>query len=455
MRKIVMLIILALAALSWAVYSFIGSGSLDKLSRSDRLAGKKNIVVMGVDSRPKDDDPGRSDTLMVVMLDPKHQDTAILSIPRDTRVRIKGHGWDKINHAYAYGGHKLTHDTVEEFLGIQVDNYVEIDFKGFQGLVDAIGGIDINVEKRMYYYDPWDGFEVNLRPGMQHLNGKTALQYVRYRDEEGDIGRIGRQQKFLRAVYDKVVSPAIIPKLPAFLKQVSSMVKTDMSVPELLDLAQAMKGLMAGGDKGLKMAMVPGTPQYINDISYWIPDITKLRAEMVNMQGVAMTSKYKEAAQILDSEYQKAIQDEKAGKIKEAKEKKKQDEIDGKAKLDAKAAAEKAKALNKETVKDQSKDTAKEVAATAAPKTIIIRLVNGTGKEALAGKAKAQLEAAGFKVILDGSANVVPSTSVTATTTSPAVLNALQGIPFVHENRINKVDGAGCDGIVLLGQDFK
>lgn len=453
MRKIFMLIILALAALSWAVYAFIGSGSLDKLSRSDRLAGKKNIVVMGVDSRPKEDDTGRSDTLFVVMLDPKHQDTSLLSIPRDTRVRIKGHGWDKINHAFAYGGHKLTQDTVEEFLGIQVDHYVQVDFQGFQGLVDAIGGIDINVEKRMYYHDSWDGFEVNLRPGMQHLNGKTALQYVRYRDEEGDIGRIGRQQKFLRAVYDKVLSPAIIPKLPAFLKQVTSMVKTDMTVPELLELAQAMKGLMGSGDKGLHMAMVPGTPQYINDISYWIPDIPKLRAEMVSMQGVAMTSKYKEAAQTLDTEYQKAILDEKAGKVKESQEKKKQDEIDGKAK---KAAAEKAAAAAKakeQQAKDQSDLKGQQSQTVNHP--VVVRLINGTGKEALAGKAKAQLEAAGFKVILDGSSNPVATTSVTATTTAPNVLSALRGVPFTHSYRINKVDGAGCDGIVLLGQDFK
>ena len=448
-----MLVILALAALSWAVYAFIGSGSLDKLSRSDRLAGKKNIVVMGVDSRPKEDDTGRSDTLFVVMLDPKHQDTSLLSIPRDTRVRIKGHGWDKINHAFAYGGHKLTQDTVEEFLGIQVDHYVQVDFQGFQGLVDAIGGIDINVEKRMYYHDSWDGFEVNLRPGMQHLNGKTALQYVRDRDEEGDIGRIGRQQKFLRAVYDKVLSPAIIPKLPAFLKQVTSMVKTDMTVPELLELAQAMKGLMGSGDKGLHMAMVPGTPQYINDISYWIPDIPKLRAEMVSMQGVAMTSKYKEAAQTLDTEYQKAILDEKAGKVKESQEKKKQDEIDGKAK---KAVAEKAAAAAKakeQQAKDQSDLKGQQSQTVNRP--VVVRLINGTGKEALAGKAKAQLEAAGFKVILDGSSNPVANTSVTATTTAPNVLSALRGVPFTHSYRINKVDGAGCDGIVLLGQDFK
>jgi LCP family protein required for cell wall assembly len=450
-RKIFTLIIIALAALSWAVYAFIGSDSVDKLSRGDRLAGKKNIVVMGCDARPKDGDVGRSDTLFVVMLDPKSKDASLLSIPRDTRVHIKGHGYDKINHAYAYGGHKLTVDTVEEFLGIRVDNYVEVDFKGFKDLVDAIGGIDINVDKRMYYYDPWDKFEVNLKPGMQHLNGTTALQYVRYRDEEGDIGRIGRQQKFLRAVYNKVLSPSIIPKLPALIKQVNSMVKTDMSISELLDLAQAMKGLMNSKDRSLSMAMVPGTPQYINDISYWIPDINKLRTEMVKMQGVAMTEKYRTAAQTMDLEYQKAMQAEKTKKDTN-QEKKKQDEKDG-AQKDAKAKQDaNAKNATKNAANDQSLGNKP---ATSAPSKVVVRLVNGTGKDALAAKAKSQLEAAGFVVIMDGSSSPVATTSVTATNVAPSVLNALSRVPFAHENRINKVEGAGCDGIVLLGQDYK
>ncbi len=444
-----MLVILALAALSWAVYAFVGGNPFAKLHKDDKLAGKKNIVVMGCDPRPKDEDVGRSDTLFVVMMDPKHKDTGILSIPRDTRVHIKGHGWDKINHAYAYGGHKLTQDTVEDFLGIQIDHYVEVDFKGFKGLVDAIGGIDINVDKRMYYYDPWDDFEINLRPGSQHLNGAQALQYVRYRDEEGDIGRIGRQQKFLRAVYDKILSPSIIPKLPALVKQVRSMVKTDMSITELIELAQAMKGLVGNKENGLKMAMVPGTPQYIDDISYWIPNITKLRAEMVKMQGVAMTDKYKQASQSLDQEYQKALQEEKKAPKKESDAKKKQDEKDGTQKTAPKTSA----ASGKAAAPDRSSDLGSQTSGSDRP--VVVRLVNGTGKPALAAKAKAQLEAAGLQVILDGSSNPVSSTTVTATTNRSAVLQAIGRIPFSHSTSINQVDGAGCDGIVLLGQDFK
>lgn len=97
------------------------------------------------------------------MFDSSNKSASLLSVPRDTRVRIDGHGWDKINHAYAYGGRELTQKTVEELLGIKINNYVMVDFKGFTGLVDAIGGIDIDVEKDMYYHDTWDGFTVDLK----------------------------------------------------------------------------------------------------------------------------------------------------------------------------------------------------------------------------------------------------------------------------------------------------
>ena len=222
MRKIFFLIILL-------IVGFLSDFSLfDSLERLDLLSGKKNIVVMGCDIRK--DDVGRSDTLFVVMLDKSKKNAALLSVPRDTRVKIKGHGWDKINAAFAYGGQKLTRETVQDFLGIKLDNYVLVDFRGFKGLVDAVGGVDINVEKRMYYYDPYDGFEIDLRPGMQHMDGKPAMQYVRYRDEEGDIGRIRRQQKFLMALYRHIASKNIIAKIPGISKQIMSMVKTDLSL---------------------------------------------------------------------------------------------------------------------------------------------------------------------------------------------------------------------------------
>ena len=282
------------------IVGFLSDFSLfDSLERLDLLSGKKNIVVMGCDIRK--DDVGRSDTLFVVMLDKSKKNAALLSIPRDTRVKIKGHGWDKINAAFAYGGQKLTRETVQDFLGIKLNNYVVVDFQGFKGLVDAVGGVDINVEKRMYYYDPYDGFEIDLRPGTQHMDGKTAMQYVRYRDEEGDIGRIRRQQKFLMALYRHIASKNIIAKIPGVSKQIMSMVKTDLSLKEMVELGNVMRDMVE--KEGLKMSMVPGEPEYIDGISYWIPDIPKMRQKMADMQGVKISEKFNENTKKLEQEY--------------------------------------------------------------------------------------------------------------------------------------------------------
>ena len=123
LRKLFFLILLLLLAIGWGGLSFLGN-----ILPGDLLSGKKNIVVMGCDIR--EGDRGRSDTLFVVMMEPGNKGASLLSIPRDTRVKIDGHGWDKINAAFAYGGHQLTRDTTQQLLGIKLDNYVVIDFQG-------------------------------------------------------------------------------------------------------------------------------------------------------------------------------------------------------------------------------------------------------------------------------------------------------------------------------------
>ncbi len=266
---------------------------------------KSTIMIMGVDER--EDDVGRSDTLMIATVDPKKNQAALLSIPRDTRVKINGHGWDKINAAYAYGGEKLTQRTVEDFLGVNMDHYVIINTHAFQKIIDAIGGIDIDVEKRMYYEDPWDddgGLVIDLRPGKQHMDGKTAVTYVRFRDEEGDIGRIKRQQKFMKACMDKITSPAIIPKLPSVIKEVLGSVKTDLSMRQLLEFAGTLK---ESQKNGLKTDMVPGRPLYISGISYWIPDVEKLRTTLASTLGITLSGNAKTNLERAAKEYENSI----------------------------------------------------------------------------------------------------------------------------------------------------
>ena len=307
-RSVIIVAGLLFFTLVTAASYFLFSSGLDKTKRTGNFISaqdKVNILVMGVDERS--DDVGRSDTMFVVTVDTKTKSVALLSIPRDTRVKIPGHGWEKINHAYAYGGHKLTQQTVEELLGIPIDHYVLINFKGFQKIVDAIGGVDIDVEKRMYYEDPYDGpngFVIDLRPGVQHMDGRTAIQYVRYRDEEGDIGRIQRQQKFIKALFKEVASPAIITKVPAIIREVSSTISTDMSTTEMINLAQILNDAYK---QGLKTDMVPGKPAYIDDVSYWLPDLMALRQHIAQTLGVAMDEKYLNATRRDAGEYETSI----------------------------------------------------------------------------------------------------------------------------------------------------
>lgn len=268
---------------------------------------KATVMIMGVDERA--DDVGRSDTLMIATLDPDKNQAALLSVPRDTRVKIKGHGFDKINAAYAYGGRKLTQETIESLLNTHIDHYIKINVHGFTKIIDALGGIDIDVEKRMYYEDPWDddgGLYIDLQPGMQHMDGKTAITYVRYRDEEGDIGRIKRQQNFMKAVMDKLVSPTIIPKLPAIVSAVSDSVETDMSVSEILSF---LGTLQDAKDNGLKSEMLPGKPVYIEGISYWVPDISKTRQILANTLGIKINQSITTSIHEDNIEYEESITD--------------------------------------------------------------------------------------------------------------------------------------------------
>ena len=443
-------IVAAVCAFAYLLFSYFNpEKGMDNLAPGDRLALKKNIIVLGVDERAEEHDVGRSDTLFVVMFDTNKKAASLLSVPRDTRVRIKGHGWDKINHAYAYGGRELTQKTTEELLGIKINNYVMVDFKGFVGLVDAIGGVDINVEKNMYYYDEWDGFKIDLKKGMQHMDGKTAIQYVRYRDEEGDIGRIRRQQHFMMAVYDRITSANMLLHIPGLAKQLTNMVKTDLPLTDMVDLGRVLHAMVKS--KGLAMATVPGTPEYIDGISYWLPDITDLREQMVKMQGATMTQTYKSAAELMEKEYnvafEKAKQGDDSGENKEAVKEEKE-------------LAEKNKAVKGKT--SVAKEEAKGEAGKAAVKAdgakssgTVVRLVNCSGSKTAGANAIAKLQAAGFTVINGGSGELMAQTTVISTTNNGAVVGRLSTVPFAHKLRISRDGAADCDGVVMLGADYK
>lgn len=277
-----------------------GTSLLDVVAKN-----RINILVLGVDERA--DDVGRSDTSFVVTLDTEAKKITVLSIPRDSRVKIAGHGWDKFNHAFAFGGLPLSKSTAENLLGVSIQYTVTIDFKGFMRMIDALGGITIDVEKRMRYSDPYDddgGLVIDLYPGVQRLSGKEAIKYVRYRDEEGDIGRVARQQKFLKALLKELASPQTVVRLPELAKEFYGAVKTDMPLSKILKLLPAVQ---EAASSGLATATVPGAPLWIKEVSYWQPNIAELRLKVAQIQGFTNDESYMKKSEQLAREYKQAI----------------------------------------------------------------------------------------------------------------------------------------------------
>lgn len=277
-----------------------GTSLLDVVAKN-----RINILVLGVDERA--DDVGRSDTSFVVTLDTEAKKITVLSIPRDSRVKIAGHGWDKFNHAFAFGGLPLSKSTAENLLGVSIHYTVTIDFKGFMRMIDALGGITIDVEKRMRYSDPYDddgGLVIDLYPGVQRLSGKEAIKYVRYRDEEGDIGRVARQQKFLKALLKELASPQTVVRLPELAKEFYGAVKTDMPLSKILKLLPAVQ---EAASSGLATATVPGAPLWIKEVSYWQPNITELRLKVAQIQGFTNDESYMKKSEQLAREYKQTI----------------------------------------------------------------------------------------------------------------------------------------------------
>lgn len=238
---------------------------------------RTNVLILGSDvgytGRRRDAEaPVRSDTIIVASLDPRNGQVNLLSIPRDTRVAIPGRaGHDKINAAFAFGGADLTRETVAQFLGVPIDHYVRLKLDGLMQIVDVLGGVEIEIEKNMRYRDRAGGLKISLKKGLQTLNGQQAQEYVRFRhDENGDIGRVQRQQTFIKAVVAKLLEPATILKLPAIIEVVQQNIETDFSADEVLRYATWAKSLQPSA---VHAEMVPGAFSGNKfPVSYWLPD---------------------------------------------------------------------------------------------------------------------------------------------------------------------------------------
>ncbi|MBR4195603.1 MAG: LCP family protein [Synergistaceae bacterium] len=226
-----------------------------------------NVLIVGLDNV---EGGSRTDAIALAIFDAENKALRIASIPRDSRVYIPRRSWDKINHAYVYGGINLLRETIVNLTGLPVDYFVKINYKSFPRIVDILGGVDIYVEKRLHYNDYSGKLFINIPAGRQHMDGKTALGYVRFRhDPLGDIGRVRRQQNFIDIMMKKIKTPAILPRIPAIVTELYDSIDTDLAPLEALKLVQFANSL---SPDRIKMFMAPGRTGSSKNISYWILD---------------------------------------------------------------------------------------------------------------------------------------------------------------------------------------
>ncbi len=257
-----------------------------------------NVLLLGTDARPEEGDIANTDTMILLTFDPHNQTAGMLSLPRDLWIPLPGYGYDtKINTAYAVGesdnypggGPQLAKDTVSSFIGQPIQYYARVNFRGFVELIDLIGGVDVIVANPIYDDQyPTDDYQTmlfQLDAGTQHLDGETALMYVRTRNVDDDYSRAGRQQQVIRAVVDKVLRadllPTLLPKLPRLLYTMRSSIETDVPMALQLELANYLNSNSLREVRQLVLDNRYGEETYAEN-GAWIllPDRTRVRTAL-------------------------------------------------------------------------------------------------------------------------------------------------------------------------------
>lgn len=241
-----------------------------------------SVLLLGLDTGGEGrTEQGRSDTMILVTINPNTKKTLLTSIPRDTYAEIVGYEYDngypyfdKANHAYAFGGAAMTMDTVEKYLDIPIDHFIAIDFKGMEDLVNAIGGIEVynsfSFSERKIQYDK----------GQLKLNGLEALNYARMRDQdpEGDYGRQKRQRQVIQAIAKKGLRLESVAQYSKILKAVSDNLTTDLSFDEIEQIALKYQDAF----KNIETEQLQGQDEMLYGISYQVVQ----EEELVRVQNI-------------------------------------------------------------------------------------------------------------------------------------------------------------------------
>ena len=233
------------------------------------------LLLFGVDS--KAGEPARSDTIMLMRFNPRTHTINQLSIPRDTRVQLPNGSYDKINTAMFWGGPSMAVQAVKQFLDVDVNHVMVVDFKGFPRVVNAVGGVDLNVPKTITTIAGANGRTVVFKEGLHHFDGKYAMLYVRIRYADDDFHRAARQQQFVQALQKKIAQPSNITKLPEIGKKFMSGVATDLTTNQIIELGY-LKWRATGGKK----VVMVGTPGLDGGVAYVFPPSDAEKQKLVH-----------------------------------------------------------------------------------------------------------------------------------------------------------------------------
>lgn len=236
----------------------------------------KLFLVMGTDvvysypGKKTHSTNGRTDAIMIVKMSDEKID--LISIPRDSRVYIPGFGYDKINAANVYGGPELVKKTIDNWLGIHIDDYALFNTFGVVQFVDLFGGVDFNIPKRMKYTDNSAKLHIDLYPGMQHLDGMKVHNFLRFRhDGMGDLNRVARQQEILKTMVPQILKPLNLIKIPSAIEIINKNIETNISTGKVLYLAN--KALQISDLKNkITMHTLPGDGRMYKGGWYWFID---------------------------------------------------------------------------------------------------------------------------------------------------------------------------------------
>lgn len=253
------------------------------------------MLFLGNDRRPGQG-WARSDTIMLARLDPNDGSVSMISIPRDTRVAIPGHGTQRIAHATALGGPALAIKTVKQLTGLPVNHYAQVDFRGFASIVDAVGGVKMTVDKATTSPEG-----VYVPAGKQVLNGSRALAFVRNRKgyARGDFQRMKNQQAFLFALARQASKPKNFTRLPKIIDSTSKNLQTDMSIGELMSLAGQYRGIEK---KDMRAKSAPVSGRMIGGASYQILKEAEFKAMLADLEDGGFEPKVKEVTTEVDKE---------------------------------------------------------------------------------------------------------------------------------------------------------